>query len=155
MVSVDHKPEVLLVRVVIHGIDEVLRPKDFGAAEGEVGIKYTQDYVILCQEKGVKICRSDRSAGESGKNGGFAGPGGYGEDSVDCSPAYFKVVIEPISCDWVCSRVRGRKRSFEVWMEFWLAYGADWFEGSRINALERGIVGLEPEGVDLCGGTLV
>ena len=36
VVSVDHEPEVLLVRVVVDGIDQILRPKDFGAAEGEV-----------------------------------------------------------------------------------------------------------------------
>ena len=103
----------------------------------------------------MKICRSDWSAGESGKNGGFAGLSGYGEDSVGCLPACFKIVIEPISCDWVCTAVRGGERSFEVWVEFWLAYGADWFKGFRINALERGAVGPEPEAVDLCRGTSV
>ena len=155
VVSVDHEPEILLLWVVVHGINEVLRPKDFGAAEGEVGIEYTKNHVVLCQEKGVKICRSDWSTGESGKNGGFAGLGGYREDSIDCSPTYFEIVIKPISCDWVCTGVRGCERSFKVWMEFWLAYGADWFKGFRINALERGVVGLEPEGVDLCRGTSV
>ena len=40
-------------------------------------------------------------------------------------------------------------------MEFWLAYGADRFKGFQINTLERGVVGLEPEGVDPCGATSV
>lgn len=103
----------------------------------------------------MKICCSDWSAGECGENGGFARLGGYGEDPIDCLPTYFEILIEPVSCDWVRTGVRGCERSFEVWMELWLAYGADWFKGFRINALERGIVGLEPEGVDLCGGTLI
>ena len=106
----------------------------------------------------MRICRCGWSAGEGGKNGGFAGLDGCGEDSVDCLPTYmlyFEIVIEPISCDWVFAGVGGCERPFEVWMEVWLACGADWFEGFRINALERGVVGLEPEGVDLCGGTSV
>ena len=155
VVSVDHEPEVLFLWIVVHCVNKVLRPKDFGAAECEVGIEYTEDHVVLCQEKGVKICRSDGSAGESGKNGGFAGLGGYGEDSIDCLPTYFEIVIEPISCDWVCAGVRGGERSFEIWVEFWLAYGADWFKGFRINALERGVVGLEPKGVYLCRWTSI
>ena len=155
MVAVDDEPEVLFLRIVGHGINEVLRPKDLGAAKGEVGVEYTEDDVVFCQEKGVKICRSDWSAGESGKNGGSAGLGGYGEDSIDCLPTYFEVVIEPVPCDWVCTGVRGCERSFKIFVEFWLAYGADRFEGFRINDLERGGVGLEPEGVDLCGWTSV
>ena len=61
-----------------------LRPKGFGAAEGEGGVEDAKDYVVLCQEKGAKICRSGWPAGESGRNDGFAGLDGYGEDSVDC-----------------------------------------------------------------------
>lgn len=114
MVAVDHEPEVLFLRIVVHGINEVLRPKDFGAAEGEVGIENTEDQVVFCQEKGMKICCSDWSAGECGENGGFARLGGYGEDSIDCLPTYFEVVIEPVSCNWVRTRVRGCERSFEV-----------------------------------------
>lgn len=40
-------------------------------------------------------------------------------------------------------------------MKFWLAYGADWFKGCWVDALEGGVVGLEPEGVDLWRETVV
>ena len=66
----------------------------------------------------MKICRSDWSAGESGNNGGFARLGGYGEDSMDCLPTYFEIVIEPVSCDWVCTGVCGCERSFEIGWSF-------------------------------------
>ena len=103
----------------------------------------------------MKICRFDWSALESGKNGGFTGLGGYGEDAIDCLPTNFEIEIKPVSCDWVCAGVRGCERSFEVRMDLGLAYGADWFKGFRINALKRGVIGLEPEGVDLCRGTSI
>ena len=105
--------------------------------------------MILCQEKGMEICRFDWSAGKSGKNGSFPGLGGDGEDSIGCLPANFEIVVEPISCGWVCAGMRGRERSLEIWVEFWLAYGADWFKGCRVDALKGGVISLEPEGVDL------
>ena len=100
----------------------------------------------------MEICRSDGSAGESGKDGGFSGFGGYREDAIRCLPANFEIVIEPISCGWIRAGVRGCERPFEVWVEFGLAYGADWFKGCRVDALETSVVGLKPEVVDVWRG---
>ena len=149
--SIDHEPEVLLVRIEAHGVDEILCPEDFGAAEGEVGAEYTENHVVLRQEDGMEVCRPDGSAGQGGEDGGFACLGGDREDPIDCLPANLEIVIIPIPCDWICARVRGSERTFEVGVKFRLANSNDRFEGCRIDVLESGVVGFEPEAVDFRG----
>ena len=96
----------------------------------------------------MEIGRSDWSAGQSGKNGRFPRLGGHGEDSIGCLPSDFEIVVVPISRGWVCAGVGAREGSLEVWVEFWLADDVDWFEGCGVDALEAGVVRLEPEVVD-------
>ena len=155
MPSIDYEPEVLFVRFEFHGVQQVPRPENLGAAFGVVGVEYAENHVALRQEYRMKICRSDRTAGESGKNGGFPRLGGHGEDSIRCLPTDFEVVIVPISRDWVCAGVGACEGSLEVWVQFRLAHGIDRFEGRWVDALEGGVIGLEPEIADLWGRRVI
>ena len=103
MASVDYEPEVLFARIEAHHVDQISRPEDFGATEGEIRIVYTENHVVFCQEDWMKICRSDRSAGEMAiqHNGGFPHLGGHGEDSIRCLPTNLEIVIVPISSTWM------------------------------------------------------
>ena len=97
----------------------------------------------------MQICRFDRSTGESGKDRGFPSLSGHGEDSVRCLPTNFEIVVVPISCDGVRAGVGACEGSLEVWVEFWLVHDVDRLKGCGVDALEGGVIGLEPEVVDL------
>lgn len=149
--SVDHQPEVLPVRLEVHGVHQVPRPEDLGAVFGVVGGEDAEDHVALRQEDRMEVRRPDRSAGESGEDGRFPRLGGHGEDSVRWLSTHFEVVVVPISGDGVRAGVGAREGSFEVRVEFRLAHGVDRFQGRGVDALEGGVVGFEPEVVDLWG----
>lgn len=151
---VDDEPDVRFLGVKVHGVEQVARPEDFGAVPGVVGGEDAEDHVVFRQEERVQVRGFDGAAGEGGEDGGFAGFGGHAEDAVGRVPAHFQVVVVPVPGDGVGAGVGACEGSFEVGVERGLAYGGDWFEGCGVDALERGVVRLEPEVVDLWGGRI-
>ena len=97
--------------VQIPCIQYVPRPENLGFPFGVVGIECTDNHVALSQDYRVKICRSDWSAGEGSKNGGFAGLSGHREVSIRCLPTNFETVIVPIPRDWVYAELLVRQAS--------------------------------------------
>ena len=152
--AVDDEPEVRSVGVEVHGVEQVARPEHLGAVLGVVRGEDAEDHVVFRQQDRVQVRRPYGPAAEGGEDGRLAGCGGHAEDAVGRLPAHFEVVVVPVSRDGVGAGVGAREGSLEVGVEGGLADGGDGFEGCGVDALEGGVVRLEPEVGDLWGGSI-
>ena len=154
MHAVDDKPEVRLAGVGAHGVDEVLRPEHLGAPALEIRTEDAEYDVVFRQEEGMQVRGADGSARQRREDGRLACCGAHAEDAVDGLPAHLEIVIVPITGDGVGARVRGGKGAFEVRVQGRLADSGEGSEAGRIQALEEGVVGLEPESSDFRAGVV-
>ena len=146
--AVDDKPKVRLAGIRTHGIDEVLCPEHLGAPARIVRIEDAEHDVVFRQEEGVQVRGADRPARQGCEDGRLARRGAHAEDAVNGLSAHLEVVVVPVAGDGVGARVRGSEGAFEVRVQGRLANGGEWCETCGVEALEGGVVGLEPESAD-------